>query len=106
MFVPNIWNPGAPIHAAYHLLSRAKCRHAERGDARLRTRAGLVRFLKQRRLAVVASVYIDAPPIRNTAFSLRELKQALGARTDGLATEGRVAADPEPAWRRIQAHTR
>jgi hypothetical protein len=105
VFVPNAFNPGAPVHAAFHLVTRTPCKHAERGQLRLRTRAGLVRLLIQRRVRVLASGYIDAPPIPNIAFSIHELKQTMGWSRAGAA-ESAPATDPALVWRRVQALTR
>jgi hypothetical protein len=104
VFVPNLLNPGAPFHLAYHLLTRTPCHHAERGSRSIRTRVGLVRLLRASGLRVEASGYVDAPPIPDIAFSIRELKRALGVRavSDGVST----AVDPEQLWRRVQTMSR
>ena len=104
VFVPNVLNPGAPVHFTYHLLTRTRCRHAERGRPGLRTRAGLVRLVARRGVRVLSSGYIDAPPIPNIAFSIRELKQAMGWPTPS-ANGSQPAADADAVWRRMQALT-
>jgi hypothetical protein len=106
VFVPNILNPGAPVHAAYHALSRAACHHAEQGPAHLRTRSGLVQLLAQRGVHVFGSGYVDAPPIPNVAISVREVKAALGLGANGHAGAAVPAADPARVWRRMEALTR
>jgi hypothetical protein len=108
IFVPNVFNPGAPIHSTYHLITRTPCRHAERGRPGLRTRAGLVRLMRRHGVRVLASGYIDAPPIPNIAFSLHELKQVMG----WLGKNGQdpdhfaPARDPDAVWRNMEALTR
>ena len=105
VFVPNILNPGTPVHLAYHVLTRTRCRHAERGSVRIRTRPGLLRLLASRGITVIESGYIDAPPIPDIAFSIRELKETLGwARADDSHGQGSApAADPALVWKRVQA---
>jgi hypothetical protein len=106
VFVPNILNPGAPVHAAFHAFTKAACQHAERGNARLRTRAGLVKLLDSRGVRVLDSGYIDAPPIPNIAFSIDELKRTMGWSANGAEQARRPAVDPSVVWRRMQALTR
>jgi hypothetical protein len=101
VFVPNILNFGTPFHVAYHLLTRTPCRHAERGSVRLRSRAGLMRFLADQRIEVLASGYIDAPPIPDIGFSIRELKETVGW-TQANAAVSTPVAEPAAVWQRVQ----
>jgi hypothetical protein len=105
VFVPNILNPGTPIHLAYHLLTRTRCHHAERGSVRLRTRTGLLRHLASHNIRVIDSGYIDAPPIPDIAFSIRELKTTLGRAPANGAGNG-ATTEPIKAWRRVETMTR
>jgi hypothetical protein len=105
IFVPNILNPGTPIHLTYHLLTRTACRHAERGSIRTRTRAGLLRLLTDQGIQVIKSGYIDAPLIPDIGFSIRELKATTGLarpQPDGTAN-GHPPADPAAVWRRVES---
>jgi hypothetical protein len=107
VFVPNVLNPGAPAHFTYHMLTRTRCRHAERGRPAYRTRPGLIRLMAQHGVRVLDSGYIDAPPIPNIAFSIRELKQEMGWLKS--ADNGEVAGsmkDPARVWQSMQALTR
>jgi hypothetical protein len=107
VFVPNVLNPGAPAHFMYHVLTRAPCHHAERGRPSFRTRPGLVRLMARHGVRVLESGYIDAPPIPNIAFSIREFKEAMGwlpAASDGGAAP--FTRDPATVWRSMQALTR
>lgn len=120
IFVPNILNPGTPVHLAYHLLTRTACRHAERGSVRIRTRPGLLRLLARHNITVIESGYVDVPPIPDIAFSIRELKQTIGLAsangangtasvngTNGTAgAPDHLIADPAVLWRRVQQMTR
>jgi hypothetical protein len=107
VFVPNILNPGTPFHLVYHLLTRTRCRHAERGSLRIRTRSGLLRLLADRNIKVIESGYVDVPPIPDIAFSIRELKEALGwGRSSAGNGNGHAPADPAMVWRRVQQMTR
>jgi hypothetical protein len=54
---------------------------------------------------ILDSGYIDAPPIPNIAFSIRELKQALGVAQNGRVANG-PPTDPERVWRRVRALNR
>ncbi len=74
-FTPNIWNYGTPFHVAYHIVSRKKCTHAERGSIRLRRLGGLKKFAENNNLKVLEAGYIDMPPWPDTAFSIREVKE-------------------------------
>ncbi len=120
VMVPNFFNHGAPFHAAYHLLTGTTCGHAERGSKSIRTHAGLKRLVMNAGLRVVTSGFLDAPPIPDIAFSIRELKEVMGAKfkknghtngTNGL-TNGAIkpaavpAAAAEAAWKRIDMLTR
>ena len=107
VFVPNVLNPGAPAHFSYHVLTRTPCHHAERGRPGFRTRPGLVRLMARHGVRVLESGYIDAPPIPNIAFSIREFKQAMGwqsAADNGEATAS--IRDPARVWESMQALTR
>lgn len=101
IFVPNILNFGTPIHLAYHLLTRTPCHHAERGSIRVRTRTGLLRLLADRKIEVIESGYIDAPPIPDIGFSIRELKKTMGWSQAG-ASNGNPTTDPTTVWQRVQ----
>lgn len=74
-FTPNIWNYGTPFHIVYHLISRTKCTHAERGSVKLRQLSGLKKFAKKNGLKVLETGYIDMPPWPDTAFGIREFKE-------------------------------
>lgn len=100
VFVPNVLNIGTPFHLAYHLLTRTPCRHAERGNIRLRTRTGLLRFLVKQNIEVIESGYIDAPPIPDIAFSIRELKETIGLSKTRDTHHG-SKTDPNIVWRRV-----
>ena len=107
IFVPNILNIGTPAHLSYHLLTRTACRHAERGSVRIRTKTGLLRFLKDRNVEVIESGYIDAPPLPDIGFSIRELKETLGwskpdHQNGSSAPEAGPIADPVMVWQRVQ----
>jgi hypothetical protein len=112
VLVPNVLNPGTPIHLAYHLLTRTSCRHAERGSVRIRTRSGLLQLLASRNIEVLTSGFIDVPPIPDIAFSIRELKEAIGLSKangqngNGHTSNGHTIADPTAVWKRIQQMTR
>ena len=107
VFVPNVLNPGAPAHFTYHLLTRTPCRHAERGRPAFRTRSGLIRLMAQHGVRVLDSGYIDAPPIPNIAFSIREFKQALGwLKTTNNGQSTASMRDPARVWQSMQALTR
>jgi hypothetical protein len=103
VFVPNLVNPGAPVHAAYHLLTRTDCHHAERGSARVRTQPGLRRLLVDAGLHVVDSGFVDVPPIPDIAFSIRELRQTLGR---PAACVGAETVSPDRVWRQVDLMTR
>jgi hypothetical protein len=105
VFVPNILNFGTPIHLAYHLLTRTPCRHAERGSVRLRTRRGLLRFLVEEKIEVIESGYIDAPPIPDIGFSIRELRGTMGW-SQADASEDKPPTDPTRVWQRVESLTR
>ncbi len=104
VFVPNVVNPGTPIHLAYHALTGTPCRHAERGSVAIRTKVGLRRLLQTAGLRVVVSGYVDAPPIPDIAFSLRELRETIGW-APRLGANGQHGADPDALWRRVQQMT-
>jgi hypothetical protein len=107
VFVPNVLNPGAPAHFTYHIVTRTPCRHAERGRPAFRTRPGLVRLLSHRGVRVLDSGYVDAPPIPNIAFSIRELKQAMGwTKTVANGQPTGSTRDPARVWQTMQSLTR
>src|ERR687884_50918 len=107
VFVPNVLNPGAPVHFTYHVVTRTPCHHAERGRAGLRTRRGLVRLVARHGLRVLASGYIDAPPIPNIAFSIREFKEAMGwQQPSANGSAPAPGRDPARVWQSMQALTR
>ena len=105
VLVPNIFNPGTPFHLTYHLLTRTSCRHAERGSVRLRTRSGLLRLLAEKGIEVIDSGYVDAPPIPDIAFSIRELKETMGW-SQANDADGGPPTDPAIVWQRVQQMTR
>jgi len=74
-FTPNIWNYGTPFHIAYHIISKTKCTHAERGSIKLRRLSGMKDFAKKHGLRVLKTGYVDMPPWPDTAFSIREVKE-------------------------------
>ncbi len=74
-FTPNIWNYGTPFHIVYHLISRTKCTHAERGAVKLRKLSGLKKFAKKNGLKVLETGYVDMPWWPDTAFGIREFKE-------------------------------
>lgn len=107
IFVPNILNIGTPAHLSYHLLTRTVCRHAERGSARIRTKTGLLRFLRNHKIEVIESGYIDAPPLPDIGFSIRELKETIGwskpnHQNGDIAPPAAPIADPMTVWHRVQ----
>ncbi len=107
VFVPNALNPGAPAHFAYHLLTRTPCRHAERGRPGLRTRPGLVRLMARHGVRVLDSGYIDAPPIPNISFSIREFKKEMvWLKTADNGQPAASTRDPAKVWQSMQALTR
>jgi hypothetical protein len=63
-----------------------------------------VRLVARRGVRVLSSGYIDAPPIPNIAFSIREFKQAMGWATPST-DDAQPAADAAAVWRRMQALT-
>jgi hypothetical protein len=105
IFVPNIFNPGTPIHLAYHLFTRTACKHAERGSVPIRTRAGLLKLLADHGINVIESGYVDVPPIPDIAFSIRELKETLGLSKANHHAVGGPGMDPERLWQRVQQMT-
>jgi hypothetical protein len=81
IIVPNILNYGTPIHLAYHFFTRTECKHAERGNLKLRTRLGLKRFTEKNGIKILECDYIDMPPIPDIGFSIKELLEFLGCNT-------------------------
>ena len=107
IFVPNFLNIGTPAHLSYHFLTRTSCRHAERGSVPIRTRTGLLRFLRSQNVHVIESGYIDAPPLPDIGFSIRELKETIGLskannRNGGVSAPPGPASDPLRVWQRVQ----
>jgi hypothetical protein len=107
VFVPNFLNIGTPAHLTYHLLTRTACRHAERGSIRIRTKGGLLRFLAEQNIEVIESGYIDAPPLPDIGFSIRELKETIGwSKPDkpngDSKANGNPTTDPGTVWQRVQ----
>lgn len=81
IFTPNLYNWGAPIHHFFHLITKTKCRHPERGDRRTRTLSGLKDTLTQKNLEIVETGYVDMPIWPDFAFSKMELFKGLGIKT-------------------------
>jgi|RhiMetdeSRZDD1v2_1073273.scaffolds.fasta_scaffold194779_2 hypothetical protein len=107
VFVPNFLNIGTPAHLSYHLLTRTPCRHAERGSVPIRTRTGLLRFLRSQNIHIIESGYIDAPPLPDIGFSIRELKETIGWSkannlSGGVSAPAGPASDPLTVWQRVQ----
>lgn len=78
VFTPNFLNIGSPIHYCLHFLSKSRCRHAERGQIKLRIPWGLKNLFMKKGLKILESGFVDLPPWPDTAFSLREVKKILG----------------------------
>ena len=74
-FTPNIWNYGTPFHIVYHIISRTKCTHAERGPIEYRKISGLKKFAKKNGLKIIETGYVDMPWWPDTAFGIREFKE-------------------------------
>ena len=73
IFTPNVLNWGAPLHWGYHLFSKTKCHHPEKGNFNLMTLWGLKKYLKTNGLSIVRTGYFDAPYWPDFAFSKKEL---------------------------------
>lgn len=73
IFTPNVLNWGAPLHWGYHLFSKTKCRHPEKGNFNLMTLWGLKKYFKMNGLSIVKTGYFDAPYWPDFAFSKKEL---------------------------------
>ncbi len=82
IIVPNVINWGTPIHLLYHILTRTKCTHPEKGNIALRTLPGLKRYLSNFSVKIIESGYIDIPLIPDIGFSISELKKALGIKNE------------------------
>ncbi len=76
IFTPNVLNWGAPLHWGYHLFSKTKCFHPEKGNFNLMTLWGLKKYLKTKGLSVVKAGYFDAPYWPDFAFSKKELARS------------------------------
>lgn len=93
LFVPNFLNWGTPIHLLYHLLTKNRCTHAERGSLKLRTLWGLKGFVQRQRVQVIKAGFIDTPLLPDIGFSLKELKKTLGVRERSDLTRAHTIKD-------------
>lgn len=82
IFVPNFLNWGMPVHQLYHFLTRTDCQHAERGSIFLRTQWGIKKLASQEKIKIIKIGYIDMPPLPDIGFSIKELKNQLGVKTE------------------------
>ena len=82
IFVPNFLNWGMPAHQLYHFLTCTNCQHAEKGNLFIRTRWGVERLARNKGLKIIETGYIDMPPLPDIGFSIRELREKLGLKTE------------------------
>jgi hypothetical protein len=73
LFTPNIFNWGAPLHWAFHLVTGTGCKHPENGPVNLMTAGGLADFVEKKGYTVIETGYFDMPPWPDFAFSKVEL---------------------------------
>jgi len=74
-FCPNYLNWGTPFHEAYHIASRTKCTHAERGSVKGRIAYFVRKKLEKRGIKIIESGYVDMPVWPDTGASMIEVKE-------------------------------